>query len=164
MLTTSQLWWHTSVIPALERLRQKNPEFKASLDCIARTCPPKKKQTESWLPGGPINQQVKCMKPSFLPPGLKTYPKIPVKTLPPHQPNLWSNLPWDNVLPLLGHLFLPPHCPLLSFRQILSLSKPSLTPYWIRLWLKLSSFTENLEAFYYNAPQVFKLWLTTTPI
>jgi hypothetical protein len=33
-----QAWWHMSGIRALGRLRQEDPEFKASLDYIARPC------------------------------------------------------------------------------------------------------------------------------
>jgi hypothetical protein len=32
------MWWLSSVIPALVRLRQEDWKFKASLGCIARPC------------------------------------------------------------------------------------------------------------------------------
>jgi hypothetical protein len=32
------VWWYTPVIPAFERLRQKNHELEANLSCIARPC------------------------------------------------------------------------------------------------------------------------------
>jgi hypothetical protein len=32
----SWAWWCTSVTPALKRLRQKDLEFRVSLDCMAR--------------------------------------------------------------------------------------------------------------------------------
>jgi hypothetical protein len=34
----SQVWWHTPIIPALGRLRQKDYKFKASLDNTAGPC------------------------------------------------------------------------------------------------------------------------------
>jgi hypothetical protein len=33
----SQTWWHTTVIPALRRLRLLNHEFEASLGYITKT-------------------------------------------------------------------------------------------------------------------------------
>jgi hypothetical protein len=41
----SQVWWHMPVIPALERLRQKDHEFKARLDYTVRPCLKKPKPT-----------------------------------------------------------------------------------------------------------------------
>jgi hypothetical protein len=38
------IWWWTSIIPALRRLRQKEHEFKASMGYVGRTCE-KSKQT-----------------------------------------------------------------------------------------------------------------------
>jgi hypothetical protein len=38
----NQVWWNTIVIPALERLRQKDCMFKASLGYMVRHFPPKK--------------------------------------------------------------------------------------------------------------------------
>jgi hypothetical protein len=37
------LWWHTPVILALGRLRMEDPQFKASLSYIAKSCLKKKK-------------------------------------------------------------------------------------------------------------------------
>jgi hypothetical protein len=34
----NQAWWHTPVIPALRRLRQKDHKFEASLCYIAKLC------------------------------------------------------------------------------------------------------------------------------
>jgi hypothetical protein len=42
--------WHTSVIPALSRLKQEDHEFQASLGYVARLLPQKKK-----------NNQTKCL-------------------------------------------------------------------------------------------------------
>jgi hypothetical protein len=36
MLKKSLPWWYRPVIPALGRLRQENPEFRASFNYIAR--------------------------------------------------------------------------------------------------------------------------------
>jgi hypothetical protein len=43
MLSVSQVWWLTPVIPALRGLRQENQEFEASLGYIARCCLKRKK-------------------------------------------------------------------------------------------------------------------------
>jgi hypothetical protein len=39
------VWWYTTVIPALRRLRQEDPEFH--LDCIARPYLQKKTKKKS---------------------------------------------------------------------------------------------------------------------
>jgi hypothetical protein len=41
------MWWCTSIIPALERLRQENCEFKACLAFLVRACLKKKKKKKS---------------------------------------------------------------------------------------------------------------------
>jgi hypothetical protein len=33
-----KVWWHTSVIPALRRLKQEDVKFKAYLNYIVRLC------------------------------------------------------------------------------------------------------------------------------
>jgi hypothetical protein len=38
VVTWSWVWWGTSIIPALGRLRQENQEFEGSLYYIARAC------------------------------------------------------------------------------------------------------------------------------
>jgi hypothetical protein len=38
------MYWHTPVIPALRRLRQKDLKFEASLGSMERTCLKKKKK------------------------------------------------------------------------------------------------------------------------
>jgi hypothetical protein len=43
----SWAWWHTPVIPALGRLKQKNHGFKASLGYIVRPCLKKKNRISS---------------------------------------------------------------------------------------------------------------------
>jgi hypothetical protein len=40
----SQPWWHRPEIPALRRLRQEDPKFKANLGYTARLCLKKKKE------------------------------------------------------------------------------------------------------------------------
>jgi hypothetical protein len=39
ILKTDEVWWHTSVIPALRRWRQEDCEFEASLGYIANSRP-----------------------------------------------------------------------------------------------------------------------------
>jgi hypothetical protein len=46
----NQVWWYTSVIPALGRLRQKDPKIEASLSYIARLCikKPRPRDVAKW--------------------------------------------------------------------------------------------------------------------
>jgi hypothetical protein len=43
-VSLSQAWWHTPLIPALRRLKQKDHKFEASLGYIARPSLKKKKK------------------------------------------------------------------------------------------------------------------------
>jgi hypothetical protein len=40
----SWMWWHTPGTPAFRRLRQQDHMFKASLECIVRSCLKKKRK------------------------------------------------------------------------------------------------------------------------
>jgi hypothetical protein len=42
---SSRAWWHTSVTPALRRLRQEDHEFKNNLGYIVRPCLKKQNET-----------------------------------------------------------------------------------------------------------------------
>jgi hypothetical protein len=41
------MWWNASIIPALVRLRQEDPEFEASLGSVSSNPPTKKKKITS---------------------------------------------------------------------------------------------------------------------
>jgi hypothetical protein len=42
--TDAGVWWHTSLIPAIGKLRQEGHNFKANLGYIMRTCLKRKKK------------------------------------------------------------------------------------------------------------------------
>jgi hypothetical protein len=45
-----QAWWHTAIIPALERLRQEHGKFKAVLGYIARLSQKQTKTPKNSIP------------------------------------------------------------------------------------------------------------------